>query len=235
MNIRSHSLVLAVLCAATVPARAQFPGDVLFTEPQVVVEEGATAELEVVVFTGAQPFGAATLAFDFDPAALAVESVRTGNASELAERFAYGARSDEPTTLRFGTVNNRSLARPFGTVSLARIRVRPLVGAGKSTEVALRVLALHETSGVAFAQPRGFGARISVVQKQALGGGAVGRGSGPSGGEVLREVPPELRALARRLVPDGMSVRLLAGGAVRGAGLRWVVVPAQVKVGDRRR
>ena len=196
------------LLASTI--RAQFPGDLFFAKPSVSVPHGATAELHVRAFTGSSVLGAYAVALEFDPAQLEVVAIAGGDPAEWTA-FAEARREDEPGRVRFGASNGRSADRPFGTVDLATLTVRPKVAVGKSVDVKLHVLSLIDGQVQPFARKQGYSARLTIVSPGPSPGPSFGPGfaSGdPTTPPQLinGESAPWLDHFARRMRPAGAIV-----------------------------
>jgi len=150
----------AVLLLLPASARAQFQGDVFFASPSVSVTAGGVAVLEVQMFSGADVVGATHLDVVFDPAQAEVVAVEPGATSELADGL---ASSNSPGRTGIVTLNGVSLLQPLGTVSLAKVRVKPLVAAGNRVTVRIQVRSLLRQNSTPFPSWQGFSGEILVV------------------------------------------------------------------------
>lgn len=154
-------LLGAALLLVAAPAHAQFVGDVFFADPSIAVPEGGTAVFEVQVFTGIQVLGAAHFDVVYDPAQLEVVSVDAGTTPELAPGH---VSVTTPGRVAVVDLNGESLTRPFGTSSLARIEVRPLVSAGTRVPLSIQVRSLLRPDSVTpVSGGRGFSGEVVVV------------------------------------------------------------------------
>ncbi len=158
---------LAALVSST-SAFAQFPGDVFFLDPSVAVAEGGTAELEVVVFAGANVVGATLLDVAFDPAAAEV-SLERGGSALLEKGFVSRVSAGTASVVN---LNSASLTDPIGTVSLARVLVRPLGPAGSTVNLAISVRSLLRQDSTPFPSARGFSGQVLVVSAAGPSAGA---------------------------------------------------------------
>ncbi len=114
-----RAIVLACISLIfTGAAQAQFPGDVFFQNPSIAIQEGGTGQIEVVTFAGTDVLGAAQFDIVFDPSALEVVGVTPGSAEELERTMVSKVSNGKVSVI---ILNDRSLTKPFGTVSLARI------------------------------------------------------------------------------------------------------------------
>ena len=142
---------------------AQFAGDVFFKNPSIAAEAGGTAEFEVQAFTGSRPLGAAHLDFIYDPSLLEVVAVKAGDAVEFVDDGLMSKRRSAAGLTSFVALNSVSLNNPFGTVSFAKITVRPLASAGQTIPVSLRVNGMLDTGSMAYASTSGFNGEVVVT------------------------------------------------------------------------
>lgn len=198
--------------------RAQFRGDVFFANPSVAVPEGGTGVLEVLVFSGADVVGATHIDVVFDPASAEVVAIDPGTTPQLAGGLAFVTSAGRAALV---DLNGSSLVQPFGTVSLARVHVRPLVAAGNRVLLSLQVRSLLRQDSTPFPSARGFSGEILVVSTASP---ATAAASVPSRTDLDDDAVQ--RALAFRR--PGLAVDLLdfetRGGNV-SAVLQRVVVP----------
>ncbi len=159
----NRAILLMLLTLGIAPAGvAQFVGDVYFEQPSIAVAEGATGELAVLVFTGDKPLGAAHVELTYNPAELEIVATEPGGAIELQDTFV----SDNPSgRLAFVAINDESLERPIGTVSLATIEVRPLASAGARTQFDLKVEGLLDGRSIGFSATSGFAGEVLVTSE----------------------------------------------------------------------
>ena len=73
------------------------------------------------------------------------------------------ASANSPGRIGIVTLNGKSLLQPFGTVSLAKVRVKPLVAAGERVTLSIQVRSLLRQNNTAFPSSQGFGGEILVV------------------------------------------------------------------------
>ncbi len=150
------------LFLVAVPSSAQFPGDVFFLEPSVAVPAGQSAELEVVLFAGADPFGAAHVEIEIEPGSARVEVVEVPTA-EFQDASVYEVADGLVSAV---VLNSGALDGPIGTVSLLRLQIVPLVPVGSTVELGIRVRSLLLQSTEALAG-QGFSGEVLVVPSTA--------------------------------------------------------------------
>ena len=224
-TLKIATLVSLAALVGSTGAFAQFPGDLFFLDPSVAVVEGGTAELEVVVFAGANVLGASLFDVTFDPAEVEV-TLEPGNAALLEKGFVSRV---SPGTASIVNLNSESLTDPIGTVSLARVLVRPLGPAGSVVNLSISVRSLLRQDTTPFPSARGFSGQVVVVS--AAGGPATGpsaTGSGaPSG--LFQKGNGSAEALALEFRRPGTEVEIL--GLAEEDGL-FSAVPQTVLVPD---
>lgn len=150
----------AVLLLSPVAASAQFRGDVFFAQPSVSVPAGSVAVLEVQMFSGADVVGATHINIVFDSTKVEVVAVEPGTTVELADGLASAV---SPGRAGIVTLNGKSLLQPLGTVSLAKVRVKPLVAAGNKVTLTIQVRSLLRQDNTPFPSSQGFSGEILVV------------------------------------------------------------------------
>lgn len=153
-------LVCGALLLMPAIARAQFQGDVFFAVPSVAVPEGGTAVLEVLLFSGADVVGATHLDILFEPGQAEVVKIQPGAATELVDGLAAVPSAGHAALVN---LNGSSLEQPFGTVSLARVHVRPRVAAGQRVSLEIEVRSLLRQDSTTFPEAEGFSGEILVV------------------------------------------------------------------------
>ena len=153
-------LVGATLLLLPVSARAQFRGDVFFAQPSVSVPAGGVAVLEVQMFSGADIVGATHIDIVFDSTRAEVVAVEPGATAELSDGVASAI---SPGRAGIVTLNGKSLLQPVGTVSLVRVRVKPLVTAGNRVALSIQVRSLLRHDTTPFPNSQGFSGEILVV------------------------------------------------------------------------
>lgn len=214
--------VLAAL-AGTPAAHAQYVGDMFFAQPSIAVAEGGTATFETELFSGAIPLGAAAFDIYYDPSQLEVVSVSPGGTKE----FENGVSSAPVDPGRTGIValNGTSLGHPFGTESLARVTLRPLVPAGSYVYFILFPRSLLRTDSTPFPARYGYYGEMVVVSAGPQAQGQTGASSGaPLTGD---QVDADHRARALRLRPPGTRVDLV-DTETRGGRIVPVTTPVIV-------
>jgi hypothetical protein len=222
--MKKNRLVLlagVVLLLMPVAARAQFQGDVFFASPSVSVPAGGVAVLEVQLFSGADVVGATHIDILFDSTRAEVVAVEPGTTSELADGLASAI---SPGRAGIVTLNGKSLLQPLGTVSLAKVRVKPLVAAGNRVTLSIQVRSLLRQNNTAFTASKGFSAEILVTS--AATSSSLKADSGVSSASVQAEEDASERARAFRRL--GLAVELLnfeLRGGVISTRSRQVVIP----------
>lgn len=217
MNRSLSFLIGSVLLLMPVAAGAQFQGDVFFAQPSLTVPEGGTATVEVQMFSGADVLGAAQVDVVFDPASVSVVGIGPGTAPELAGGLASATLQD-----RIGIValNGASLLQPFGTVSLARLQMRPLLPAGSRIPLNIEVHSLLRQDAASFPDTHGFAGEILVI--------AAGAKASVSSGQLLASPLDGVVQRARAFRRPGLAVDLFDFENSEGrvsATLKRVVVP----------
>ncbi len=145
------------LCAT---ATAQFPGDVFFAQPSQTVIAGQTVEMEVQTFAGDKALGAIAFNVRYDASQVTVEMVNPG----ADPAFVNTIVSRELSGMTgIATLNDQALDSPFGTVSVAKLVVRPLVPPGESVQLQIEVVAMLDGQSVAFPTSDGLSATITVT------------------------------------------------------------------------
>lgn len=224
---RRTLLLLGIVSALVAPAaQAQFPGDVFFAEPSVAAPQGGTATLEVLLFSGTQAVGATHFEVLFDADDAEVVAVEAGSTEELAPGQVSVTKAGRISVV---SLNGSSLTRPFGTASLARLRIRPLVPPGSRVSLDLEVRSLLKADSTPFPESEGFAGEILVVSavrgnRTSLPG--VGASDAVDPGEAgLGDQRRRARAFRR----PGQAVELLE---LRTLGGETSVVPHRMVVPD---
>lgn len=191
----------AVLCMLTAlisaqPASAQFVGDVYFIQPSIAVPSGNSGDLELAIFTGDKPFGATVVTLTFDPARVSIEGITEGINADDKLRLQWVI---ENGVVRIVAVNANSLQQPFGSVAIAKLRVRATGAPGE------RIVIRSAVSKALFADRSlvragtGFDAEIIIGQPQ----------SAAAGPTILLGNQSPLAERAKRLRPPGSEVRMI--------------------------
>jgi hypothetical protein len=222
MKKNSLVLIAGVMLLVLVPvsAQAQFRGDVFFAQPSVSVPVGGVVVMEIQMFSGADIVGATHLDITFDPAKAEIVAVEPGTTPELADGLASAASSGRVGVV---TLNGKSLLQPLGTVSLAKLRVKPLVAAGNKVTLNIQVRSLLRQDNTAFPSSRGFSGEILVVSAAT---NPLKSDSGVSTASVQGDDDPAERARAFRR--PGLAVELLdfeSRGGLVYAKARQVIIP----------
>lgn len=220
MNTCTRIAAILVWALIASVARAQFVGDFFFATPSVPVVEGQSVALEIRAFVGADAFGAAMFDLQVDPNLAAIDRIELLGTLQSPDTLATGVVAGSK---RIVVMNGRSLNSPIGTVSLARIVVRPLTAAGTTVGLAIGNPVLLRASSTNFATTRGFAAQISVVSA-----GSLLRAADPVGGDELSLFDWSAAGLPR-LAPVGVEVLVHRSVLVRGA---FVDVVRRVRIID---
>lgn len=202
MKRRFTGILLLVVLTGWQPAQAQFAGDVFFVEPSIAIAEGGEGQLEVAVFTGAAPFGAAQFDLIYKPQELVVTSVRPSSVPEIKDSFTF---SEKEGVLSIVAINGGSKTKPIGTVPVAVIGVAPLTPAGSVIHLSSQVDMVLRQDSSEFSSPAGFGMDI-VVTNQAM--------ASTNSFSLQADAPPavpgdDLYQRAKALRPEGSKVRLM--------------------------
>jgi hypothetical protein len=229
-------LIASVMFLVLVPlsARAQFRGDVFFAQPSVSVPVGGVAVLEIQMFSGSDVVGATHIDIVFDPAKAEIVAVDPGTTPELADGLASAASSGRVGVV---TLNGKSLLQPLGTVSLAKLRVKPLVTAGNKVTLNIQVRSLLRQDNTAFPNSRGFSGEILVVSTAISSALKSDSGVSPASVQGGEDAAERARAFRR----PGLAVDLLdfeSQGGVIYVKARQVIVPdseAPVETGTQQR
>lgn len=224
MKTQTNTLCVLALTALAPAASAQFVGDMFFATPSVAVAEGDSVELDIVTFSGALAVGAAHLEIAFDPALLAIDEVLAVNPTGITPQVV-----DQPLAGRVGIawLNDDSLSAPFGLITLARVRARPLAPAGTTIDLSITARGLLKTDATPFPATQGFGGEIVVVAAAALTA---------ADDSTQTAVDGALSARAARLGRPGQSVTLMVPGSRAGlpsAAPRRVVIPPSAPPRER--
>ncbi|HEX5885049.1 MAG TPA: hypothetical protein VFY67_10970 [Pyrinomonadaceae bacterium] len=209
----------AALLLMPLSARAQFRGDVFFAQPSVSAPAGGVAVLEVQTFSGSDVVGATHIDIIFDSARADVVAVEPGNTSELVDGVASHIA---PGRVGIVTLNGKSLLQPFGTVSLAKVRVKPLVAAGERVTLSIQVRSLLRQDATPFPSFRGFAGEILVVSP------ANSSSLSSSSGAIPMREDKNAVERARTFRRPGIAIDLLDFEIRRGeiyARARQIVVP----------
>lgn len=216
-------LISSLMLLGLVPmsARAQFRGDVFFAKPSVSVTAGGVALMEVQMFSGADVVGATHIDIVFDPARAEVVAVEPGTTPELADGLASAASLGRVGVV---TLNGKSLLQPLGTVSLAKLRVKPLVAAGNKVTLNIQVHSLLRQDNTAFPNSQGFSGEILVVSAATSSPLKLDSGMSPASVQPEEDAAERARAFRR----PGLAVDLLdfeSRGGVIYVKARQVVIP----------
>jgi hypothetical protein len=187
--------MLAWLLGVSFTAQAQFVGDVFFLTPSVAVAKGNVGDLDLALFAGDRPFGAARISVQFDPQRLEIVNVVPVQVGAVLPVLEW---SSDSGVLKLVVVNGQSLAVPIGSVTLARISVRAIGEAGDQIEVSSAVTEAYAADRVAFPVGSGYSAEVSI--------GSVTSGSVAQ--RMSKSAPLQGRALKMR--PAGHAVTLLS-------------------------
>ncbi len=220
-------MIRSILAAATflsvgliaAPAHAQFVGDVYFLQPSIAVPAGSTGDLDLAIFTGDKPFGATTVTLTFDPAKLSIDAITDGtNGDDSVELESLV----ENGTVRLVAINTASLQQPFGSVAIARLRVRPTGSVNERTIVRSAVSRALYADRTVIRPGTGFDAEITV-------GRAGATTSTQSASAASRSA---LADRALRLRPPGGEVSLVVQLSSGGLGQVRVRTEGNATTGD---
>lgn len=199
--------VLAAIFSSLVTAAtavAQFPGDALIEPQSIAIPQDGTGVVSLSLFSGGETFGAAQVAFAYDPDEVEVVSVNPPADPVLAEGFAFDLA---PGRLSVVASNGRSETGFAGAQELARVTLRPLLNQGgrillsSDTEDALTI------DGQDYQSDDGLLAEIIVTAPGSASAPARSAQSAAPAGTVIVSSGP-LYERARQLAPDGGPVAL---------------------------
>jgi hypothetical protein len=178
------------------------------------------------LFSGADVVGATHIDIIFDSTRAEVVAVDPGTTSELVDGLASAI---SPGRVGIVTLNGKSLVQPFGTVSLAKVRVKPLVAAGNRVTLTIQVRSLLRQNNTLFPSFRGFSGEILVVS--ATTGPNLTSTAGTTSIRAAEDDAERARAFRR----PGVTVDLLdfetRGGEI-SAKARQVVVTDSAALSD---
>lgn len=218
-------LLASVVASA---ACAQFAGDVYFAQPSVAIPEGGAADMEVMTFSGSEPVGAVHVELLYDSAELEIVEVEAGSATEFQDGFVYDAV--EPGRTAFVGLNSASLTDPFGTVSLARIEVRPIAAAGSRVPLTLSVRQFLGTDSQAL-PAQGFDGEV-VVTSPLSGATSAAVAASPLRATAALRPPtePSLDRRASSMARPGQTVEIMRlEQSPQGVGATGVPVTVPVQ------
>lgn len=213
---KTAALALIALVLSLTEARAQFVGDLFYEDSSVAVAAGETATLDLNFFSGATAFGAAEVELSWNPSEL--ELLDVSLPANVAATLTQVTETDAAAgTLKLAVINLSNINDPIGTVIMARLTVKPLVGTGLVTLTASQAAALT-TARTAYARNGGAVAELVVQAASAQPAARSG------GGELPRIADPDaaLAARAARIGQPGGWVEMV----VEGLGIALVRVPA---------
>lgn len=209
--MRSHSFTTLLLAAGlsvlAAPAVAQYAGDLFFPVPSVQVPGGQTTQVEIQLFAGQSVFGATQFEFTYDPSQLEVEKVEAGSSKVIQNSFSY---KQQPGKVSFVVLNGKSDKAPIGTVSLARLTLKPLASSGTVIDANLHVDHSLKQDESDFDSANGYGLELVVTN----GTTTTSRYSTNNArAHAIADNSPALQRRAQRLRPDGSRVNLIVIGA----------------------
>lgn len=161
MNKLKEKLLLLLFIFSPSVAIGAFPGDVYFDVPSVTVEQQSTTELGIDSFVGTESLGAVHLEIDYDSSMIKIVEVSLGSSNELQDSFFY---KDSIGKLSILTANNKSLEKPIGTVSIAKIRIKPIGDPGSRTLLNITVKDMLQGNSDLFNSFNGFSGEINISQ-----------------------------------------------------------------------
>jgi len=203
-SMKNISIALAafLLIASVSPASAQFAGDLFFPVPSVQVQSGQQTGVEIQLFAGKDVFGATKFVFTYDPSQLQIDRVEPGASDAIQDSFAYKKTDGK---VSFVVLNGKSAVQPSGTISLARLTVKPLVPAGSVIDANLVVDTVLKQDESKFLSPTGYGLEIVVVGEQSSQRTLATANAQSIEGPVTQS----MKQRAERLRPAGSKVRLV--------------------------
>ena len=139
-------------------SHGQFSGDLFFKDPTILVENNESFNLDIEIFTGSQIFGAAQFELIFDSSLIQIDGIEL-NENEGDFFLCY---EEKPNRLLVAIVNDYSLQKPFGTVSLLKVRGKAIGGGGETAQITIVPVSVLEPSGNRFAATNGFSASVTI-------------------------------------------------------------------------
>jgi hypothetical protein len=197
---RCIGALLAALFVTSIcgPAYAQFTGDVFFVSPSIVVPQGGTGDLQLVIFAGSNAFGATEVTLSFDDTKLQILDVAAVITGSVAPPLVKWRK--ESGKVKILVVNDKSSVKPIGTVGLAKISVKPLAGSGERLSVNTAVVDSYSADRTKLTVGTGYAAEISVGAAVASNNSVASIKKAASSSDLV------IRATALR--PPGSSVLL---------------------------
>jgi hypothetical protein len=150
----SIASLIALVCSS---AHAQFPGDLFFKVPSVVVESGVSGSLDVEIFTGDRPFGATHFELSYDRSLIQIEDI-VADSDEFDNKLSW---TDLGGNVGAISVNSSSYTEPFGSVSLATIYFKAL-GQSGTTSLSINVIDSIDTDHQSYSSNIGYSAEINI-------------------------------------------------------------------------
>lgn len=215
-RVALKSLLVTALGLAPAVASAQFVGDVFFITPAVTIGQGSTGAMELAIFAGDAPFGAARAQVNYDASALEVVSVTPLDNGGLTPSLEWKAKGG---VLQLLAVNGGSLSQPIGTVRLAKIEFRALGTSGSQLSITTSIKGALKTNRDPIRAGTGLGGEVTIIspiQTKSLQQPLVREASATSMTSSLYE-----RALAMRPAGHAVSLHVIeANGSVRETVVR---------------
>jgi hypothetical protein len=205
------ALIIGIFLVLGANAHAQFMGDVFFENPSIIVPKGQVKDIELSIFAGDRPFGAALTQLRFDPKKLEVVKIEPLATSDVLPVL---KQETSEGNITIAVVNGTVLDKPIGGVVLARISVRAIGETSDQTIITTAVTSAYSADRKPYPQGDGWSAEISIGSEDAEATAAA---------LFSGTVDAALRARALKLRPAGARIKLYSRS---GAGtFREVIVP----------
>jgi hypothetical protein len=200
-RVALKSVLIAALSLVHGLASAQFVGDVFFVTPAVTIGQGSTGAMELAMFAGDAPFGAARAEVKYDASALEIVSVTPLENGGFTPSLEW---KNSRGILKLVAVNGSSLSQPIGTIRLAKIEFRALASFGNRVQITTSINGALKTNRDPIRTGTGFNGEVTIInpiQTKSVQQSLAREGSAASITSAMYE-----RALAMR--PAGHSVVL---------------------------
>jgi hypothetical protein len=141
-------------------ALAQYPGDAFFSNLSPSVAPGEDVVVQLEVFCGSDPFGAARVVIEYDESQFSIPEIREVANTTWSEK-SYAV--EEAGRLSLMVFNDSSLTEPSGTVKLVELVIRPKLPAGETGSVSIAEVETLDSSKSPYSSSSGFDMTVSVV------------------------------------------------------------------------
>src|SRR5882724_2474688 len=125
-----------------------------------MAQAGQPLTVEVTIAVGTTPLGAYSIVVGHDPAVLTLASVAGGTTTEFSGRPT--TNTPMPGTANLAAYQSASLTSPTGVVSVAMITFNVTASTSTTTDIALTVQYLYDTSSMLILPSTGTGCSVSL-------------------------------------------------------------------------